>query len=157
MAAPKLNPAVIELTSRAEGIAAALGSAEVSAEHVLLAYLWDPTSDGQLAQLGTSREAVRSHLAELGTSLPQAALPAPDPRRWGSRTDVPVDELWILLGELPYVMPTGVQFIFNHDWKTGWSPRSASSIRNPAKPAGESMGAAGDRGPDRRARSPSPS
>jgi hypothetical protein len=63
---------------------------------------------------------VRSHLAQLGTSLPQAALPAPDPRRWGPRTDVTIDELWILLGELPYVMPTGAQFIFNHDWKTGW-------------------------------------
>jgi hypothetical protein len=108
------------LMSLAEGMAAALGAAEVSPEHVLLAYLWDPSSEGQLTQLETSREAIRSGLAELGASLPQAELPSPDPRRWGPRTDVPIDELWVLLGELPYVMPSGAQLIFNHNWKTGW-------------------------------------
>lgn len=118
---PQLNPAAYRFEGTAEGIAAGLGALEATPEHLILAFIWDPDwSSPQLEQVGTSREAVRSRLAELGVELPQAELPVPDPRRWGPRVDVPLDELWILLRELPYVLPRGAQFSFNHDWKKGW-------------------------------------
>jgi hypothetical protein len=39
------NPAAHALIGRAEGIAAALGAPVVSRDHVLIAYLWDTSSD----------------------------------------------------------------------------------------------------------------
>ena len=118
---PQYSPAGLHLQYLAEGIAAGLGDDEVVAEHVLLAYLWDPDhSTGQLEDLGTSREDVRIRLAALGVELPQPTLPARDPRTYGPRVEVPLDDLWILLRELWYVLPPGASFTWNHDWKTGW-------------------------------------
>ena len=118
---PQFSPAGYMLISRAEGMAAALGASEVTPEHVLLAFLWDPDrSAGPLGQLGSSREQVRVRLADLGLDLPQVELPAPDPRRWGAQVEVSLDELWVLIRELHYVLPTDAQFGFNHDWKKGW-------------------------------------
>ncbi len=114
---PQLNPAAYQLMSLAEGMAAGLGAPEVMPEHVLLAFLWDPGWSGRQR---FSRERLSARLAELGIRLPQAELPPVDPRRWGPRVDVPLDELWILLRELPYVMPPGAQLSFNHDWRKGW-------------------------------------
>ncbi|MDQ6605018.1 MAG: hypothetical protein M3Z06_00550 [Actinomycetota bacterium] len=118
---PHLNPACYMLMSVAEGMAAGLGAFEVTAEHVLLGYLWNPGSEWQLEHLGSRRQQrVRTRLADLGVSLPQAELPATDPRRWGPKVDVSLDELWVLLRELPYVLPPDAQLAFNHDWKKGW-------------------------------------
>jgi hypothetical protein len=118
---PQYNPAGQHLTYMAEGIAAGLGESEVRAEHVLLAYLWEPEhSASELEQLGTSREDVRTRLAMLGIDLPQPGLPAPDPRKYGPDVDVALDDLWILLRELWYVLPQGASFTWNHDWKKGW-------------------------------------
>jgi hypothetical protein len=118
---PQFSPAGLHLQYLAEGIAAGLGDNEVGAEHVLLAYLWDPNhSAGQLEQLGTSREDVRWRLAALGVDLPQPTLPARDPRKYGPKVDVPLDDLWILIRELWYVLPEGASFSFNHDRKKGW-------------------------------------
>ena len=114
---PQLNPAAYQLMSLAEGMAAGLGAPEVAPEHVLLALLWDPSWSGRLR---LSRERVRARLAELGIRLPKTEFPPADPRRWGPKVDVPLDELSILLRELPYVMPQGAQVSFNHDWKKGW-------------------------------------
>ena len=98
---PQLNPAGYRLVASAEGIAAGLGASQVTPEHVLLAFLWDPDRSAlQLKQFGSSREQVRARLAERGVDLPQPELPSPDPRRWGTKIDVPLDELWILLREL---------------------------------------------------------
>lgn len=118
---PQRNPAAYFFMGTAEGIAAGLGASEVTPEHVVLAFLWDPNrSSRQLERLGASREQVRSRLAELGVELPQAELPVPDPRRWGPKVDVSLDQLWILLRELPYVLPQDAGLSFNHDWKKGW-------------------------------------
>jgi hypothetical protein len=118
---PQYNPAGQHLTYMAEGIAAGLGASEVRAEHVLLAYLWEPVhSEWELEHLGTSREDVRRRLATLGVELPQPRLPARDPRTYGPDVDVSLDELWILLRELWYVLPQGASFTWNHDWKKGW-------------------------------------
>jgi hypothetical protein len=118
---PQLNPAAYAFKGRAEGIAAGMGATEVLPEHVLLAFLWDPDrSMRQLEQFGASREQVRARLAELGVDLPQGELPPPDPRRWGPRVDVSLEELQILLRELPHVMPQDARMSFNHDWSTGW-------------------------------------
>lgn len=118
---PQLNPAAYQLMSLAEGMAAGLGALEVMTEHVLLAFLWEPNWSRRLpGDWCSSREQVQARLADLGIRLPQAELPPADPRRWGPKVDVPLEELWILLCELPYVMPAGAQVSFNHNWKTGW-------------------------------------
>ena len=118
---PQYNPAGQELSSMAEGIAAGLGDSEVRAEHLLLAYLWDPDhSARELEQLGTSREDVRRQLAALDVDVPQPRLPPHDPRKYGPDVDVTLDELWILLRELSYVLPSGASFTWNHNWKKGW-------------------------------------
>jgi hypothetical protein len=118
---PQYSPAGLHLQYLAEGIAAGLGDNKVGAEHVLLAYLWNPDySTSRLERLGTSREDVRSRLAGLGVELPQPTLPAPDPRTYGPRMEVPFDDLWILLRELWYVLPPGASFTWNHDWEKGW-------------------------------------
>jgi ClpA/ClpB-like protein len=118
---PQLNPAGMQVEHMAEGIATGLGAGEVRAEHVLLAYLWAPShSAWELEQLGTSREQVRNRLASLGVDLPQRDLPTRDPRRYGPSVDVSLDELWILLRQLSYVLPQDASFAWNHDWKKGW-------------------------------------
>lgn len=120
-AGPQLNPAAYGFMGLAEGIAAGLGAAEVGADHVLLAFLWEPTFSSRVFERhGSSRELVRARLAELGVDLPQADLPPPDARRWGPSVDVALNELPILVHELPYVMPQGAQLRFNHDRKKGW-------------------------------------
>jgi hypothetical protein len=117
---PQLNPAAYRLEGLAEGIAAGLGATEVRAEHILLAFLWEPYfSHWVFDKLGSSRELVRARLAELGVDLPQSELPPPDPRRWGPTVQVSLDELWILLRELGYVLPEGAQICFNHDGEKG--------------------------------------
>jgi hypothetical protein len=118
---PQYNPAGLHLEKMAEGLAAGLGHSEVRAEHVLLAYLWDPDLCGtQLERLGTSRDEILKQLIELGVDAPRAPLPAPDPREYGPEVEVALDDLWILLHELWYVMPKGASFTWNHDWKKGW-------------------------------------
>lgn len=118
---PQYSPAGLHLQYLAEGLAAGLGDSDVRAEHVLLAYLWKPDhSASQLEHLGTSRDAVRRHLAALGVDVPQRMLPARDPRKYGPRVDVSLDDLSILIRELWYVLPQGASFSFNHDWQKGW-------------------------------------
>lgn len=118
---PQFSPAGYQLMSKAEGIAAALGASEVTAEHLLLGYLWDPDhSAWQLEHLGSSRERVRAQLADLGADLPEVEFPAPDPRRWEQRVEVSLEELWVLIRELHYVMPADAHLAFNHDSKKGW-------------------------------------
>jgi hypothetical protein len=118
---PQLNPAAYGMLGMAEGIAAGNGATEVTADHVLLAFLWEPSrSEGVLERFGSSRELVLRSLAELGVDLPQDELPPPDPRRWGPSVDVPLDELMMLVRELPYVLPADAQIRFNHDRKKGW-------------------------------------
>jgi hypothetical protein len=115
------NPAGLHLLYLAEGLAAGLGDSGVRAEHVLLAYLWEPDhSAWQLEHLGTCRDDVRRQLAALGVDIPQAALPARDPRRYGRRLDESLDDLSILIQVLWYVLPEGASFSFHHDWKKGW-------------------------------------
>lgn len=116
---PQLNPAGYQLMSRAEGMAAGMGARQVTAEHVLLAFLWDRSSSWQLEHLGSSRQQLRSTLADLGFRLAQDELPPVDPRKWVP-VDVPLEDLGTLLQVLPYVMPSDAQLRFNHDWKKGW-------------------------------------
>lgn len=118
---PQHSPASYQLTFLAEGIAAGLGDSEVRAEHVLLAYLWAPECSARdLEHLGTSREDVLAELTARGVDVPQHMLPASDPRRYGPSVDVSLDELWILLRQLHYVLPLGADFTWNHDGTKGW-------------------------------------
>ena len=118
---PQLNPAAYRMLGMAEGIAAGSGAAAVTADHVLLAFLWEPRfSQGVFERYGSSRELVRARLAEQGVDLAQEELPPPDPRRWGPSVDVALDELPVLVRELPYVLPPDASIRFNHDRKKGW-------------------------------------
>jgi hypothetical protein len=117
---PQHNPAALHMQCRAEGLAAGLGDPDVRAEHLLLAYLWDPNdSEHALIKLGASREHVRDRLAQLGVGVP-GELPAADPRRYGPDVYVSLDELGVLIEELWYVLPQGASFAFNHDGEKGW-------------------------------------
>jgi hypothetical protein len=98
----------------AEGIAAGLGDWEVRADHLLLAFLWDPFfSAGQLEQLGTSREQVWDRLAALGVGLPQDALPARDSRTYGPHVEVSLEELSILRRHFFSVLPETASYTWN--------------------------------------------
>lgn len=144
---PQLNPAGYQLMSLAEGMAAGMGAPVVAPEHVLLGFLWEPGWAARLEHLGCSREDLAARLAQLGVRLPQAELPPRDSRRWGASTDVPIEDLPILLRHLPYVMPRDAQLSFNHDWRKAWIgategvdlavhlPRARARHRRPDLPA----------------------
>ncbi len=70
------NPAAHELMGRAEGMAAGLGAPTVSYEHVLLAYLWDTSSDELEMLCGVTRTSVWERLRGLGVEMPAVPLPS---------------------------------------------------------------------------------
>lgn len=118
--APQLNPAALHLYYLAQGIAAGQGAAAVGPEHLLLAFIWDPSfSAWQLQLLGTTRERLRDELARQGATLPQTDLPARDPRRYGPRVEVSMDQARALTRHLWHVLPAGASFIWNRAGEGG--------------------------------------
>ena len=98
----------------AEGIAAGLGAESVTAEHVLLAAIWDPVFYNEhLEPPGPSREQLRNALAHHGFSLPQAELPPPNPRRDGRRFCLPKNEMERAV-RTAAILPKGASFGCNH-------------------------------------------
>jgi hypothetical protein len=57
----------------------------MTAEHVLMALLWDPcsTSSQILWRLGVDRARVLGRLRDLGVAVPSAALPPQEEIEWG--------------------------------------------------------------------------
>ena len=118
---PQPNPAAQHLCHMAEGIAAGRGDATVTADHVLMAFIWDPGHSGwQLSSLGSSREQIRDRLAEHGIVFEQPELPQADPRRWGQRVELSLEELGIVMHELHQVLPQGASFVWNRNQDSGF-------------------------------------
>ena len=73
-----LTPASHQVVGRAEGVAAGLAATTVSAEHLLLALLWD--RDRHLAflfeEIGTGREALLEEMRHQGIETPDGELPS---------------------------------------------------------------------------------
>jgi hypothetical protein len=112
---PQLNPGAYQLTAMAEGIAAALGAETITAEHVLLAAIWDPSFyRGDLMAESPSREQLRLALAAHGFALPQAQLPPRNPRRLGPPFFLPKAEMERAVRQLRHVLPEGASFGCNH-------------------------------------------
>jgi hypothetical protein len=109
-----MNPAAHELIGRAEGIAAGLGAPMVSREHVLIAYLWDASSDELEMLCGVTREAVMELLRDLGVATPPGALPPSPVRRPETKVFVPYADLMRVVRALNLRLPRD-SVGFNHD------------------------------------------
>jgi hypothetical protein len=114
------SPAWHELVGRADGLAAGLGATAATAEHLLIAYLWDPDSGAELEQLfDVKREAVIAALRTAGVTTPSVAMrPSPriDPKRQ-HRVFVPADKVTRVAGMLAGRLPrdSGLGFNFTDD------------------------------------------
>lgn len=85
-----------QAVARAEGLAAGLGEPGPSAEHALLALLWERerTVASLLERIGVTRDAVLEALRGEGTRVPDEPLPALRLKiDWGEAVAVPSDRL----------------------------------------------------------------
>jgi len=112
------NPATYWCMGRAEGIAIALRSTIVAAEHLLVAILWGSITTYVLQRLGVTRDEIIAHLAALGVWVPSLNLPSPVVPAFGERVFVPMDKLDYLARTIPDLLPEGTPFGLNHD-RTG--------------------------------------
>jgi hypothetical protein len=73
----RFPPAYNEMLGRAQGFTAALGDGTITAEHVLLFLIWDPTSlpAQALWRLGIRRVRLVRRLREMGVPVPSADVP----------------------------------------------------------------------------------
>ena len=112
------NPAYHQVIGFAKGLAAGLGSDQVTGEHVLLAVLWEPDVSGShLLERHARREEIVARLVELGVEEPRQPLPRrPDRVRYGERVYVPLDQLEALRSELAAYLPIS----WNVDEERGW-------------------------------------
>jgi ATP-dependent Clp protease ATP-binding subunit ClpA len=114
------SPAWHELVGRADGLAAAFGATSVSAEHLLIAYLWDPDSGSEFEYLfDVKRETVIAALQTAGVTTPSVAMrpsPQPDPKGH-QRVFVPADKVTRVAGMLANRLPrdSGLGFNFTDD------------------------------------------
>ena len=83
------------LLARAEGLAAALGAAEVEPDHLVLAALWEPTGvlSTRLWARGVRREAVVEELARLGGARLRAPLPPQGDADWDPPVYFPAESM----------------------------------------------------------------
>lgn len=111
-----LNPAGHELIGRAEGLAAGLGDESVTAEHMLLALVWDDQRGWPLAAAGTTREAVYERLrargVRLAVELPPSREPPAGPEQ---RVYFPQSQLRDVLARLPALLPPDADLRWNLD------------------------------------------
>jgi ATP-dependent Clp protease ATP-binding subunit ClpA len=110
-----------DLSGCAVGLAAGLGAEQVRPEHVLLAIAWRPDrlAAQLLRSLGVEVQRLPAALAAKGVAVP--TVPAPSPpveAAWGSRVDVPIEQLMEVTHRLVAErLAPGTPFGFNHDGK----------------------------------------
>ena len=107
------------VTAFADGLATGLGAPEVTAEHVLLALLWEPADD-VFPGVGTSRDALLAALRAEGVEGADRDYPTTNRRRHGPVVDVPLARLMEVLHELEALLPPGASLAFNHDGERAW-------------------------------------
>jgi hypothetical protein len=123
------SPAYYKMHGRAQGFAAALGDGRITPEHVLLAVLWDPTSQSSalLWRLGVSRERIVSRLRELGVPAPSAPLPAQEEIDWGEPVWFDRADVRRVLDHLRLHIPPETRWRFNYEGHRAWA-RAESSV-----------------------------
>jgi hypothetical protein len=114
------NPAGAKAINWAEGYATGRGETPGD-DHLLVAVLWDNVcfTAAVFRRLGVSRAAVLESLRREGGSAPDAD-PPPDPPQvdWGEKIELTMDELRVVVRELPKRINLGSrQFGWNHDGK----------------------------------------
>jgi hypothetical protein len=114
------NPAAAKAINWAEGYATGRGETPGD-DHLLVAVLWDNVcfTAAVFRRLGVSREAVLEALRREDGNAPDAD-PPPDPPQvdWGEEIELTMDELRVVLQELPKRLdPTSRGFAWNHDGK----------------------------------------
>jgi hypothetical protein len=121
-------PAYYTLHGRAEGFAAALGAGGITAEHVLLAVVWDPiTHSSQLLwRLGVSRERIVDRLRDLGVPVPAAPLPPQREIEYGERVWFSRGDVSRVLDYLRLHIPPGTQWRFNYEGDRAWACAESS-------------------------------
>jgi ATP-dependent Clp protease ATP-binding subunit ClpA len=119
-------PAFNSMAGRAEAFAASLGDGPISPEHVLMALIWDPTSQASqlLWRLGVSREEIIDRLRSRGVGVPRASIPPQVEVEMGERIWIDRDDLQHVIAELH--LPPEAHFGFNYEDDRAWVVAKAS-------------------------------
>lgn len=121
-------PAFNSMAGRAEAFAASLGDGPISPEHVLIALIWDPSSQASqlLWRLGVRREDIIDGLRSRGVTVPRASIPPQVEVEWGERIWIDRDDVQHLIAELPKRLPPDGHFGFNYEADRAWVTAEAS-------------------------------
>lgn len=116
------------MAGRAEAFAASLGNGPISPEHVLMALIWDPSSEASqlLWRLGVSREDIIESFRSRGVTVPRASIPPQVEVERGERIWIDRDDVQHLIAELPKCLPPDAHFGFNYEGDRAWVIAEAS-------------------------------
>lgn len=122
------TPGAVHILEYARQLAARDASEEsVGTHHYLLATMMEQKglAARALASLGVTYEALKAKIDDLdmvGTSDAQSyqVLPSSSEYRYGEAVVVSEDELDILVGKLPKLLPAGIPLAFNNDERGAW-------------------------------------
>jgi hypothetical protein len=122
------SPACYLLFGRAQGFAAVLGDGPMTAEHLLLALLWDPQSRSSqlLWRLGIDRGGVLARLGDLGLAIPSATLPPQREIEWGERVWFDRDKVNGVLDHVRLHLSRETNWGFNYEDDRAWVHAEAS-------------------------------
>ena len=117
------SPAYYGMHGRADAFAAALGDGTITAEHVLIALLWDAgsTSSHILWRLGVTREALVEGLRARGVPVPAAPLPPQLEVDYGERVWFDRDQVHAVIESLRSQLPPGTHWGFNYEGDRAWA------------------------------------
>lgn len=115
-------PAYNSMAGRAEAFAASLGDGTITPEHVLMALIWDPSSESsQLVwRLGASRDRIIDRLRMLGETVPSAPIPPQVEVEMGERVWIDRGDAQRVIVELSKTLPRTAHFGFNYEDDRAW-------------------------------------
>lgn len=121
-------PAYYGMHGRAEAFAAVLGDGTITAEHVLLALIWDAGSHSSqiLWRLGASRERLVDGLRVRGVPVPAASMPPAHEVEIGERVWFDRDQVRAVIDHIRLHVPPGTHWGFNYDGDRAWAFADAS-------------------------------
>lgn len=121
-------PPYYAMHARAEAFADTLGDGTITAEHVLLALLWDGHSRSSqiLWRLGASRERLVEGLTAQGVPVPAAALPPQHEVDMGDRVWFDRDQTQAVIDNIRLHVPPGTRWGFNYEGDRAWALAESS-------------------------------
>jgi hypothetical protein len=122
------SPAYYSLRGRVDAFAACLGDGEVTAEHVLLALLWDVDSFSSqiLRQLGISARSIVDRLRRVGVAVPAARLPDHEDVDFGEEVSFDRDQVARVIEHLRLRLPPATHWGFNYRGDRAYAVAEAS-------------------------------